>query len=389
MFLRRNPVNFLASTLRRSGTAVALGLSVTAQLVAESDQEKSRAPLPLPQWSRPGETVDPDFPPRLGGGLWPDDFNADEIIHPAIVSPSDQEMAQSAVSEQDSWLRFLPRGLFSGKRADAPPAEPPPVEISSEVWRACENAPGSTRLVDPQGLMTEAQTEDLSRLLAFHAERAAVTACVLLIDRFQKLPADADLAKLASGEFARGSSCIVVYPLGAPARARLLLTQSVSQAADPAYFQTIASACIRDALETPDPVEQLQRYATQLSIRLFWLERAYPVLKPKLIEPSAPVAQEPLAIEEPQEPLSEVASVNSPVAAPAENIPPSWERMKFEMLTALGGFVLFVLGIIMLLRWRKRVARRTIWILPDYDHHQPVRFGGQHCGGSGASLHYG
>jgi len=271
--------------------------------------------------------------------------------------------------------------LFGANRLLEPaPADQPLTEMPAEAWRACENASGSTRLLDPQGLLSETQGEDLTRLLAFHSEQAGVSAWILLVDSRQKLPSDADLSKLASGELARSTTCLAVYSFGAPARTRLFLTQSVSQAAAPGYLESLLNGCVREASLSPDPVEQLQRFATQLSIRLFWLERAYPVLKPKVVET-------PHAMETPES-LSEVISIESSVAPPSKFLV-FWRSAKYYISAAGGLLVLFVLILIAFARWRKRRNRMKVWRLPDFDHHHETRFGGPHCGGCGASIHFG
>lgn len=360
---------------------VATCLTTTAQFFAQSESDKPDAVLPLPKWIViEGRPTEAGTQPALGGGLWPDDFNPDDIIHPPMEAAAN-EIVAALPGEQELWLRFLPRSLFGSRRATEPaPAEQPLTELSDEAWRVCEKATGTTRLLDPQGLLSETQSEDLSRLLAFHSEQAGVTAWVLLLDARQKLPSDADLSKLASGELARGPACLAVYPVGAPERARLFFTRSVSESSTSAYLEALLNGCIRDAGLTPDPVEQLQRFATQLSIRLFWLERAYPVLKPKPKE-------SPLVIEV-SEPMKEVTSTESIASAPSKftNL---WQKAKYYLIAAVALFFILAIVAIGLLRWRKRRQRMMEFRLPEFDPHHEVRFGGPHCGGCGASIHFG
>ncbi len=356
-------------------------LTLTPQFFAQSDSDKPDAILPLPKWivieGRPTEAA---TPPPLGGGLWPDDFNPDEIVHPPLTAAANEGVA-AAPGEEELWLRFLPRSLFRSRHAAEPaPAEQPLTELSDEAWRVCEKASGTTRLLDPQGLLSETQSEDLSRLLAFHSEQAGVTAWILLIDARQKLPQDADLSKLASGELARGSSCLAVYPIGAPERARLFFTRSVSEAPSSAYLESLLNGCIREAGLSPDPVEQLQRFATQLSIRLFWLERAYPVLKPK--------PKESPQVIELAEPMKEVTSTESVASAPSKFFS-LWQNVKNYLPAAAALLVLLIALVLALLRWRKRRQRMTEFRLPDFDPQLKTRFGGPHCGGCGASIHFG
>lgn len=358
-----------------------IGLALSPFVFSQSEPDRTDTVLPLPKWiiieGRPAES---GVLPVLGGGLWPDDFNPDEIIHPPMAAAAN-EGGTALPGEQELWLRFLPRSLFGSRRATEPaPAEQPLTEMSDEAWHVCEKASGTTRLLDPQGLLSETQSEDLSRLLAFHSEQAGVSAWILLIDARQTLPQNADLSRLASGELAKGSACLAVYPVGAPERARLFFTRSVSEAPSSAYLESLRNGCIREAGLSPDPVEQLQRFATQLSIRLFWLERAYPVLKPK--------AKESPQVIEVAEPMKEVTSTEF-IARPPSKFISLWQGIKHYVAGVVALVVLLALLALVVLRWRKRRQRLTVFRLPDFDPNHETRFGGPHCGGCGSSIHFG
>lgn len=355
------------------GTMFAAG--VRSDALVRSDH--ADANLALPKWE---ESDSNELP---GGGLWPDDFNPALIIHPATVYTGGNDAAKAG---DDSWLRFLPRSLLGTRKQD-PDIEPVLTEISDEMIRAGENAPGDTRVIDPQGILGEAQTEDLSRFLAFHSENAVVEARFLLLDAEQQLPPGADLSRIASGEIARGTGCLVVYPLGAPRRARIFLSQNVTKIVATAYLETLAAACRRDALEATDPVEQLQRFATQLSTRLFWLEQAHPAVKPEPAAVASPALETaPLA------PVLTLSEVAPPDPVPRrEHFVASLLRQKWLPWIGVGLISLLMIAMIlfMLIRRTRRLRRQTVWLLPDYDHRQPVRFGGPHCGACGATVKYG
>ncbi|WP_265593406.1 hypothetical protein [Verrucomicrobium sp. BvORR034] len=116
----------------------------------------------------------------------------------------------------------------------------------------------------------------LRRLLSYHAEESAMTANMLLLDENQKLPAGMDLARIAGGRLLEGNQCLVVYALGQPLRSRLFMSHKVTAVVPASYLQALLRACVADSLQATEPEEQLQRFATQLSIRLIWMERAYP-----------------------------------------------------------------------------------------------------------------
>ncbi len=351
----------------------AAGLRTDAEARLETDD----GVLGLPKWE---ESMPLDSP---GGGLWPNDFNPAQVIHLAPVYMGENDVAQLG---GDSWLRFLPHSLLSNRKPQQT-IEPALVDISAEALRASENAAGDARVIDPQGILGEAQTEDLARFLAFHSENAGVEARFLLLDADQQLPPGVDLSRIASGELARGSGCFVVYPLGAPQRARLFLSQNVTRAVATAYLETLLAACRRDALESSDPIEQLQRFAAQLSTRLFWLERAYPAVKPELS-----LVVLPISGTSPQAPVPSLSEVGIPGSTPStEYFSLAAFRQKWLPWIGLGLLCVLIVAtlIIILARWLRRRHRQTVWLLPDYEHRQPMRFGGPHCGACGASVKYG
>lgn len=379
----------------------------TTPILAQ-DEEKARREeaLPLPAWPAADRNT-----LQAERSLWPEDFDPNEVVHPAnVVSPATKP------GDDEGWSHFLPRGLFSGsaKKEAAASAAAPLKDMPLDAWRACEEMPTETRLFDPQGLLSETQAEDLRRLLSFHSGRAGVAAAMVLLDARQKLPLGAELSRLAGGALARVPACIVVYPLGEPDRTRVFFTQAVARVAEPSYLENLASTCIREASSNPDPVEQVQRFGIQLSIRLFWLERAYPALQPAPVTPPALPVPETVteAPSVPSKPVIKLAK--APAVVPittAQEQPPLSEVTPFQSAPSLasraGAFLtqnkigLFILvgivvlagllavGILMLLRWRRRQLRQSVWLLPDRNTPSPNRLGGTHCGASGAYIQYG
>ena len=337
-------------------------------LKAEGENPEARM-LPLPRWM--GEVPRPN-----GSDLWPEDFMPSEIAHP----PSPDEEAAAAREESDSWMRFLPSSLFKGKNKRQPPSKVPIENVSDEVLRAAEHVPETVHLLDPQSLLGEAQTEDITRLLASHTGDAAVDLFVLVLDRYQQVPSDADLTRLASGAVARGANCLAVVPLGAPDRARLFFTQSVMEKVPASYLSTLAAGCARDAAETTEPMGQLERYAMQLCVQLFWLERAYPAIKPP------PVEIRPAIVE--QQPLQEVATEAAPQVKESK-FQTLWQKYSRVVLGGAVGLVALLIAAVLFIRWNRRRSRQSVWLLPEFDHKHPVRFSGPHCGGCGAKMNYG
>jgi len=316
--------------------------------------------LPLPAWVSEGE--------GRSGPL------VELTLLPEVTAASTED------NPDNPFKRFIPRSKL------APPAKDLPVTLvplSAEYIGLSENADSESYLLDPQRILSETQTEDLQRLLSYHASGSKITAYLLLLNKDQILPSDFDVSKLASGTLLHKTSCLLVYPLGQPTRARFFMSKEIGQTAPVGQLAAMAQDCIRGALQVSDEVEQIQRFATQLSIRLFWLERAC-----KLGDTAIPAK------------LSASPEVNNSVDLLPEitsepvktDLLPDyfikWKRIGMIALAVLASLFLAFVASIFIWRWKRKQARRTVWLLPEIPDH-PLRFGGPHGGGCGATVDFG
>jgi len=308
----------------------------------------------------------------------------------------------------DPFKLFIPQSL-PVKTAEVPP--PPLVKlrtVEASVLQAAEQMPEDSLLLDPQGLLPEIQSDDLRRLLSNHASEAYITAHILLIDHDQVLAKDANLTGLASGVLTKKPSCLIVYPMGEPKRARLFTSLEISKATPVGYLAKMASDCVRDAQQVTNDVQQLERFATQISIRLFWLERAFqfkdpekdtetaPADAPSSATPSlpsaspspapAPKASTEAAKEAELDLLPEVVPAPPPTIIPAGAVE-KWTVIAVKIAWSLAIIAAVLATSIGLWRWRNRRMRQMVWLLPEVEHVE--RLGGSHCGGCGASIKYG
>lgn len=334
--------------------------------------------LPLPTWTeqdvvqfKEGAEALP-----LGGLLWPEGFNPDNLMEPEALA---------ARTPPGGFLLFIPK---SAAQTQVKAAVTPPhslVDVSQDFLRECEELESSSCLLDPHSLLPETQSEDLSRLLAYHTGEAQTFAHFLLLDSHEQLPGSADLTKLARGRLVQSHGCLTVYAFAEPWRARIFMTREISRGVPADYLRGILQACIQDAMQASDPVEQLQRFATQLSIRLIWMERAYPQL-------FAPV--EVVAAAEPQ-PGSVVESAFAEVIAHAPDISQIPETLRVLpwrtiALIGSGAFLALMLMILMIrgiIRARRRRVRNSVWLLPEVE--AKPRLGAPHCGQGGVWIRYG
>jgi hypothetical protein len=310
----------------------------------------------------------------------------------------------------DPFKLFIPHSM--PVKQEEPPRPPPIVQLRTldpSVLETAGQMPPDTLLFDPLGLLAEAHTEDLRRLLSNHASEAVITARILVIDHDQTLPKSASLAALASGVMTQKPTCLVVYPLGEPKRTRLFTSTDVSKATPPGYLAKLLEACVRDSEQVSDGVEQLGRLATQLSIRLFWLERAFDFKAPEpppeeQVLKATPVPMplednnQPSPAPEPTASSPVVASETSHdllpevVAAPPPSIIPAAALEKWSMIAMRTAWIVAALCVLIASvfvgwRWHSRRLRQMVWLLPEDEHAE--RLGGPHCGGSGAAIKYG
>ena len=352
-----------------------LASMITSACLISAEEKQEGGPV-LPKW------LEEASPAPLGGGLWPEDFKPADVVHPAdatAVTPNEE-----MVGSKESWLRFIPKGILGGRAQAASPPAPALVNLPAEALSVCEKLPGSTLLMDPESLLTGAQTEDITRFLSFHAERAGIPAYFLIIGPNQALAPDSDLTALASGDLVRKPACLVVYPFAAPARARIFFSRPVSKVVEHAYLQSLSATCIAETSGKRDPMEQLQHFAMQLSIRLSWLERTYPNAKDMPQErksAAGPAKASPVLLREVTPSPPKVS-----LLARCELWMKRWGVVVFCSFAVL---VAGIVALVLLRRWQKRRLSQMVWILPDFDHRHPVRFGGPHCGGCGATVRFG
>ncbi|MGC3992212.1 MAG: hypothetical protein QM796_21460 [Chthoniobacteraceae bacterium] len=376
------------SRVQLSGRQLGCLLALTLLLpIFASAQELEE--LPLPKWTdEAGDTVPPER--QLGGLLWPEGYKPDgaagESANEGPMIPKDDRGV----------LLFIPKPNIGTGPVLAPNTLPKDlIEVDSTYLQRCETLEEGEHVLDPEGLLHETQGEDLRRLLNYHVGQSTISAYVLLLDAHQKLPASVPLTRVAGGRLTKERSCLVVYPLGSTRRARLFMSKEITQTVTPAYLRTLVQGCMIDAMQASDPIDQLQRFAIQLSVRLIWLERAHTL--PEFVRPipsapkvaaaeadpeSAPATSEPGA-----ELLPEIAAKDEPVQKPWLKLPPAMQAMgKKAGPIGAGALALLVLGL-WIRRAQRRRNRRAVWLLPEVEYKK--RLGGQHCGGGGASIRYG
>lgn len=353
--------------------------------------------LPLPAWNEEDTAAlraRPETPP-LSGLLWPDNFDPDKIHPPdpqVTGTPGAGEPSVSPAPKNrrglgDNFLLFIPKPSAPTVQRELPP-DKPLTEVTREFMEQSELLEPDAFLLDPLTLLPETQSEDLRRLLTFHVTQSHTSAYFLMLDAHEKLSPNVDLSRLAGGRLTREHACLAAFPLGQPWRARLFVTREIASGVEPGYLPGILEACVQEAMRASDPMDQLQRFAAQLSIRLIWMERAYP----KLFSAEETVAASENTKQATPESLTSfvLADVSQPLV-PEGDLWARWTLLMQKhgraMLLGFFGFLLVLAGLVRFARWRKRQHSRTVWMLPEVE--STPRFGGAHCGSGGVWIKYG
>lgn len=370
------------------GLYLGLVLLPGARLWAEAEP-------PLPVWDA-GDTLPPSLTPgNAFGELLP------EGTRPAAGSPGGldylnqppvllNDRTGTGLDVQDLPLFLHSRLLESGRQsaANTPPAPTPILalkEVPDQVRANIAKTPLQEYLIDPQTLLTEMPAQDLERLLAFHAAESRIAIRLVVLGRDQKLSAAADtLAALERPGPRKLETCIAVYPLGEPWRARFFLSQNVSRHSSVAGLTEMSEDCVADAMQVTDAEEQIKRFAVRLSTRLFWLEKALPAHEAA----SPPAAADAVPVSG----LREVRAAEERL--PAETLPggaASLEEVRLLRSALIGLGCLFVAVAAAwlaqtLVGWLRRRRQKGVWLLPEPE--PSPRLGGAFSGGMGAAVSF-
>ncbi len=130
-------------------------------------------------------------------------------------------------------------------------------------------------LVDPQGLLSRQAYTDRSAFLTYHRRDSNIPIYIYLFDGPQEVPAGYDVqAQLKSQLSGQGSALLAYYFLGRPDKSQIAMSPSIRQSLSLLEYRRVLESAMSEAAEKSDPVDQLENFAVQLSIRMYWIERA-------------------------------------------------------------------------------------------------------------------
>lgn len=364
----------------------ALSLNAPAEMQPGSEGGE---PLPLPRWSKEELQAFRDNMPGVGAaGVLPTEPISQADINELLLGPvtggprldghfNSQDSLLSPRLQPEGMRFFLPESVLSAQesRPITKKYEPTPLsslhEVTPEFLASARQALPGEYFIDPDQLLSEMHREDVTRFLEFHARDARIKLYVLAISHDRQITNGSSLDAIASGTLLKNDSCLLVFPLGEPWRARLFLSKGIHDQTSVEFLGETIQACLQESLHSSDEHDQLKRYAVHLSTRLFWLQKALGGVADSLQDESKPsVLAEVLA--------EKNARSNPTSAGPANHF--ILAASALLSLSLAGAFV----------RWlhHKHQTRRRnrVWILAENE--TLPRLGGAFTGGGGGMIQY-
>ncbi len=244
-------------------------------------------------------------------------------------------------------------------------SEVPPGEIPAEFLAAYFDAKPATMLVDPQKLLSQQEYLDQLAFLRHHGNDSEIDIFVYLFDAGQEIPPDVDAAELVGRFFSLGRPAVVVfYFVGAPQRSMITLGPQLAELVPDAEQRRMLGSSVTKALDKANPVDQLEGFAVQLAIRLYWVEKAFAGNR---------ITDQPL-----------VGLAEKPQPASARSRLPGLLETARPWLWPAGGGLAGLAALC--LGWRL-FRRRLSYRLPEFE--VAPRLGGEHGAGIGAVVTFG
>ncbi|MCW1925583.1 hypothetical protein OKA05_23695 [Luteolibacter arcticus] len=273
--------------------------------------------------------------------------------------------------------------LLGEDSPEGAPAEPevpqPTAEELAEKEKAATEVPEqyleayfgerpTSFLVDPQGLLGTKDARDRESFLKYHAGDSEVDLFVYLFDGHQSIPSEVREEEIVERFFSEGKPAVVVYYfLGAPQKSDIYVSPQLSETVSAVEQRRALISSVEEALEKPDALAQFEAFCVQLSIRIYWMERAAGLVTDVVATPLPRRArvQEPVAQAEPE--MLVRAREWGVRYGPAAGI--------------MGGAIFTVVGGLAFARRRARYRFPVFDVAP--------RLGGAHAAGIGAVISFG
>ncbi|MEK6196108.1 MAG: hypothetical protein N2F24_17990, partial [Deltaproteobacteria bacterium] len=130
-------------------------------------------------------------------------------------------------------------------------------------------------LIDPQRLLSMQESLDREGFLEYHADDSEVDIRMYLFDAQQEIPPPYTLQKLVRDRYSDGPLSAVVFCfLGDPSRNVLAFGGEGAMPIPIKDVRKMLESAQMKAQEKSDPSAQVESFIVQLSIRLYWFEKA-------------------------------------------------------------------------------------------------------------------
>ncbi len=336
----------------------------------------------LPAWDkRDAERFEEPGSVMLGDGLWPlnqDGTSTQPTKDPKLEALKEKLRGGERILPSDHIRPSFPLSITEPK-ANGRSLRPPPLNIrptpllpaESETLPAgiaseyfTELRP-KQHLIDPQDFLTSRDSEEIGQVLQDHQAESPLDIYLMILGPSQALPNSVSLASLHHRWFGEKPAAIVVYHMEAPQKTLFEFGDKIHESLPASALDRATYSCIREAETTGNPVEQIKRLASEMSIRLLWMasviEGKHPVGEPMLVEQSPP--------------------------APGLEIPGKFKALLSstwlvvqKILGIAAILALAALAVYALWIWRRDAIGGRPIRFPERD--LPMRLGGSHSGGA-------
>ncbi|MEM7145403.1 MAG: hypothetical protein AAF591_09720 [Verrucomicrobiota bacterium] len=272
--------------------------------------------------------------------------------------------------EPEPWSQSEGSGL---EDIPLPPSRVPVPEEYLEAYFAAKPTEG---LVDPQLMFTEFLRYDIEDFLLYHEDESPYRIHMLMFEGKQELPDEVDLAALHGEWFGDEPVVLMAYFMGEPERAIVEYGSLARKGVSAAFLKEATVRCVEQGHVVHNEFNQFERFAMELSVQLYWLERELGLEPPAVSRAAEMAAAAEAEAAEREEPKGAKAILAARLARVSGTV---WLAIWFGVSTVIG------VGIFLWLRQRAR--DRTGYWFPDYE--TETRLGGAHCGGGHGVFFFG